>query len=286
MEKREDMSSLTQIICLANSRKIKERCIAGIDINTGKLVRPVCDKLFPEDGRIPESVRLINGREPELLDILEIPLADIGNNFGFEGENLSILPGKWKIIGKVTSRDVINYCVDSPYVLHNSKKYVYPSYLRSLPTDRRYTLQLVQPQEFSISLNIDRQWQGHVKLANGEFLENINITDSSLVKKMYAGFQPPTKCLLLMSLSLPWADDSWKGERPCWKLIAGVIELTSDPPSLMDFILKQTDIEMKNCGLSIEQGRNYLLANFRKRSRRELTINELQQFLQYLRSSK
>jgi hypothetical protein len=145
---------------------------------------------------------------------------------------------------------------------------------------------VIQPIEFSVSLNIDRQWQGYLRLANGEFLENINITDSSLLKKMYAGFQAPAKCLLVMSLSLPWAYDSWRGEKPCWKLIAGVIELTDDPPSLMEFLIRQTDIEMKKCGLSIDQGRSYLIDNFRKRSRQELTVNELQQFLRYLRLSK
>ena len=94
------MSSVKRIICLANSWKLKERCIAGIDIDTGKWVRPICDSLYPEDGRVPESVRLVNGREPQLLDILEIPLADTGNNFGFESENLSVLKGDWHLTGR------------------------------------------------------------------------------------------------------------------------------------------------------------------------------------------
>lgn len=91
------MSSVKRIICLANSWKLKERCIAGIDIDTGKWVRPVCDSLYPEDGRVPKNICLVDGREPELLDILEIPLADTGNNFDFESENLSVLRGQWKI---------------------------------------------------------------------------------------------------------------------------------------------------------------------------------------------
>ncbi|MFP5272720.1 dual OB domain-containing protein [Coleofasciculus sp.] len=39
---------MKKIICLANSRKLDERCIAGIDLNTGKWVRPVCDDRYPE----------------------------------------------------------------------------------------------------------------------------------------------------------------------------------------------------------------------------------------------
>ena len=72
------MSSLKKIVCLANSWKLNERCIAGIDISSGNWVRPVCDSLYPEDGRVPRSVRLISDKEPKVLDILEIPLADTG----------------------------------------------------------------------------------------------------------------------------------------------------------------------------------------------------------------
>ena len=72
------MSSLKRIICLANSEKLRERCIAGIDLDTGKWVRPVCDNLYPEDGRVPKLIRLVEGREPELLDILEVPISDSG----------------------------------------------------------------------------------------------------------------------------------------------------------------------------------------------------------------
>jgi hypothetical protein len=66
------MPSLKRIVCLANSEKLQERCIAGIDLDTGKWVRPVCDSLYPEDGRIPELVRQIDNREPALLDILVV----------------------------------------------------------------------------------------------------------------------------------------------------------------------------------------------------------------------
>jgi hypothetical protein len=72
------MSSLKRIVCLANSWKLEERCVAGIDLDTEKWIRPVCDSVYPENGKVPKSARLIEGREPELLDILEIPLAETG----------------------------------------------------------------------------------------------------------------------------------------------------------------------------------------------------------------
>ena len=65
------MSSLRRIICLENSWREDERCISGIDMNTGKWVRPVCDDLYPEDGRIPQKIRLIQGLLIKLFNRIE-----------------------------------------------------------------------------------------------------------------------------------------------------------------------------------------------------------------------
>lgn len=58
---------MTRIICLANSWKNGDMCIAGINELQGKWVRPVSD--LP-DGRIPKAMWLINRLEPALLDVL------------------------------------------------------------------------------------------------------------------------------------------------------------------------------------------------------------------------
>lgn len=49
------MSSLKTIICLANFKKLNEHCVAGINLDTGKWVRPVCDRQYPQDGRVPKK---------------------------------------------------------------------------------------------------------------------------------------------------------------------------------------------------------------------------------------
>jgi len=267
------MSSVRKIICLANSWKLKERCIAGIDIDTGKWVRPVCDSRYPEDGRVPSSTRLINSTEPKLLDILEIPLAETGNNFGFESENLSILSGNWKLIGKALPYDIIKFCSESQYILHNSEKFVNPSYLKRLPFEQRQTLQLVKSSEFIIT-RAGNTWKGSIQLSNGQSLQNLTITDPFLVHKLDVGYEPPNQCFIVISLSMPWAYEDWEGEEPCWKLIAGVI------PDLFC----QTDVEIQRVGWRVPQGRDYLARNFDKKSRRQLTFEELQHFLEYLQS--
>ena len=181
---------------MANSRKLGERCIA---VDTGKWIRPVCDELYPQDGRIPRSVRLVEGREPELLDILEIPLADTGNDFGFESENRSVLPGHWNCLGKAKTKDLLKYCGYFPHILHNSWKYVNPSYLQSLPSHQRRTIQLLQVVSFSV----EPRWRGTIRSASGDSLAGVKITDQVFVEKLDAGYEPPNNCLVTVSLSLP-----------------------------------------------------------------------------------
>lgn len=217
---------MKKIICLANSRKLDERCIAGIDLSTGKWVRPVCDDLYPEDGRVPKFIRLVEGREPKLLDVLEIPLSDTGNDFGFECENLSVLGGDWKCLSRVQPTNLLRYCGNFQKILHNSIKYVNPSYLQSLPFEQRRTLQLVRAVSFYAQNRGNNNWRGTLQTANGQCLKDAKITDPIFVDKLNAGYQPQNNCLVTVSLSMPYQPrPDWEDEVPCWKLIAGVIEL-------------------------------------------------------------
>lgn len=223
------MSSLRKIVCLANSWKNRERCLAGIDLDSEKWVRPVCDRdeRYSNDGRIPRSVRLLEGREPELLDIIEIPLSHTGNNFGFECENLSILSGPWRYLGKAQAASLIKYCSGFKHILHNSEKAVSPDYLRSRPSVQRRSLQLVQVNDFSVAKNKGGSgWRGTFS-SHGARLVNAKITDPILTEKLEEGHSPSPVCLLTMSLSMPFPLNEPNTPPLCWKLIAGVIELPS-----------------------------------------------------------
>jgi hypothetical protein len=220
------MSSTKRIICLSNSLKLSERCIAGIDLDSGKWVRPIYDSLYPQDGRVPASVRIVEGKEPDLLDILEIPLDDTGNDFGFECENLTILPGEWRFVDKANPKDLVNYCGSFLNILHNTSKYVDPSFLRSLDFNQRRTLQLIETNNFSVARSSSAGWRGTIRTINGQSLNDAKITDPVFVEKLNQGYQPTGIYLVTVSLSMPFAPrPDWEGEHPCWKLIAGVIEL-------------------------------------------------------------
>ena len=220
------MPSVTKLICLANSWKRGERCIAGINTIKNRWIRPVSN--LP-DGRITKEMRRIKGLEPALLDVLEIPLAKTGPDFGFECENLSVLPGKWRRLGKVSSEYLLQYYRDEEYILHNNKRYVTVSYMQSLPKSKRCTLQLVKAVALLVKPigkrfeGVDK-WEGTIITGQGQRL-TATITDPVFVRRLELGYKPTSPYLVTVSLSMPWRPANWEGDDPCWKLIAAVIEL-------------------------------------------------------------
>jgi len=75
------------IICLANSRKISGRCVAGKETAGGKIgawIRPVSGR--PAGELSEEDRRFENGQDPRLLDVIRIPMVE-PRPHGFQTEN-------------------------------------------------------------------------------------------------------------------------------------------------------------------------------------------------------
>ena len=219
---------MTQIICLANSWKRGERCIAGIDLKTQNWIRPVYDRL--KGGCVPKNVRWINGKEPQILDVIDIPLNGNYVKPGFASENRTIVPGKWSKIGIIKPHQIIKCSNFNIPILHNCDRYVTVPFLESLPFAERRTIQLVYTSKLEITkeLNSDGRikWKGTLINNFGYKLENASITDPEFVERLESGDRPQKPCLITVSLSLPFRPhENWSGGNPCWKLIAGVIEL-------------------------------------------------------------
>lgn len=119
---------------------------------------------------------------------------------------------------------------------------------------------------------------------NGQFLENLTITDPIFVKKLDEGYLPSQDCLVVVSLNMPWASQSWSGEKSCWKLIAGVIDLVDNQPSTIADLISQIDLEIKRVGWTVDQESSYIDRKFYKRNRNLLNLDELQQFVIVLES--
>ena len=222
--------SMTRLVVLANSWKHSDWCIAGIDLDTGNWVRPVTQL---KDGRIPRSAMKLEGYFPKLLDIIGLPLSPTGPDYGFEKENRTLLPGKWIRHGQMKPDALRPYAKKSDCVLHNLENYVSFDVLHEKPPEEQCSLQLIYVDDFRARAARKRStgettWQG--VFTSGREPLAIRITDPAFVGKLQAGHKPAATCLLTMSLSMPYKPPEWDEDKgpACWKLIAGIIEITKE----------------------------------------------------------
>ncbi len=271
---------MTEIVCLANSRKRNNKCIAGINLKTGQWIRPITNT---EDGAIPHYLTLTNGTPLQVLDIVDIPLNEKNRGKGYESENRLTLSGEWKITGQVQSSDLLKFRESE--ILHFEEdewlQAVPSEYLRSLPRKKCRTLQLIQTDKFQVRQKELGKWRGIMPIGNSNKVLKASITDPKLCRLLDNGHQVSQNCLLTLSFSQPFPklEDT---ELLCYRLIASVIELTGDEFCPIAELIIEVDREMERAGWSKEQGIEYLLHNFQKRSRTLLSLEELHQFLNHL----
>src|SRR5580658_5662159 len=72
-----NVSMLKRIVCLANSRKLSGRCIAGKEIHKGKQIgwiRPVSAREHEEVSEYERQYQ--DGSDPSVLDVMDIELIE------------------------------------------------------------------------------------------------------------------------------------------------------------------------------------------------------------------
>jgi len=211
---------MARIICLANSYKGGgKRCIAGIDMETRKWVRPFNNKGY--EGAIGNE-RLIKGNEPRVLDILDIPIGGESENYGCQPENRILLPGRWKKIGTISPEDILKYVDEDPLLLHNDDKKVDPEYFTSIQKKQWKSLQLIQARDVRFGKNPWNKWKCYFSYYHHCY--ELSITDAEVRDHLNAGGKIARKCFLTISMGGPYDRDN-SGKKFCWKMVAGVVEL-------------------------------------------------------------
>src|SRR5512145_2095239 len=102
------MSIIKRIICLANSRKLNGRCIAGKELVTeveiSGWIRPVSDREHEEISQ--EERQCTDGSEASVFDIIDIPLL-YAQPKSYQQENWLLDPAhRWEKVGRATWNDL------------------------------------------------------------------------------------------------------------------------------------------------------------------------------------
>jgi hypothetical protein len=216
----------TIVLCLANSKKLNERCVAGIDVRTGDWVRPVSRS--GDHGAVPFEERQIDRSEPQLLDLIAMDLAHEGPT-GFEychaRENRWIEPSPWRRIGRANAADLGRYCSTEGIILHSGSKFTRPDVIHAKPLAQRHTLELRWVNQLRLRHD-GRKWRCSF-VAHPEIAANdIPVTDPELLEDLKNGKDVPVKGFAVISLGVPAVPrylPNWDQGPVGWKLLAAWI---------------------------------------------------------------
>ena len=99
--------NVKRIVCLANSRKLNGRCVAGKEIledgNIGRWVRPVSARKSEEVSEYERQYE--DGGEPRVLDVIDVPLLSARPK-NYQQENWLLDPDRyWERVCHVSWTD-------------------------------------------------------------------------------------------------------------------------------------------------------------------------------------
>ena len=226
------MSYIKRIVCLANSMKVGGNCIAGreicLDGRYGGWIRPVSSRPTSE---ISFMESLCEGNlDPELLDVLDIPLLE-GRPHNHQTENYLIdtsLP--WVKQGRIPPNDLSALCQHPTALWLNTDKTIHGSYdCLSQQEAVTFTKSLVLIQARSVTVEVrtrmrdgDARQSFRASFKYNTVYYNLSITDPHAVhtfgRKGDGTYSIPGAHLTI-SLTEPYAKDNNRSH----KIVAAII---------------------------------------------------------------
>ncbi len=224
------MATVKRIVCLANSRKLNGRCLAGKEFGgdtVGTWIRPVGAR---EHGEVSEYERQYeDGSDPKILDVIDVPLLDPQPK-GFEQENWLLDPEYyWGKVGRVTWPELARLA-DHVEPLWIDGIHTYNGINDKIPLAQvgtvRSSLRLLHVTTLRISVfkpgeafgNLKRRVQGRFNYGDREY--RLWVTDPTYERSFLSksdGDYELGESFLTVSLGEPYSD-------ACHKLIAAIIE--------------------------------------------------------------
>ena len=231
------MAEVKRLVCLANSRKLNGRCLAGIELVGGRKagwIRPVSAR---EKEEVSEAERQYpDGSDPCVLDVIDVPFLGAQART-FQQENWLLDPDRyWEKIEQFPF-DRLARLVDTPASLwingnstyNGSNDFVALAQVNSL----RSSLYLIKVDRLILSVfkpseafgNPKRRVQGIFTYNGTEY--KLWVTDPVYERRFLAkpdGDSALGECFLTISLGEPFNDS-------CYKLIAALLQPDGGPSS-------------------------------------------------------
>lgn len=227
--------ALKKIVCLAKSRKIGGLCFAGKEISNnnviGSWIRPVSSR--ESEAISSNECEYDDGCEPDLLDIMEIPIVK-HKPTSYQCENYLIDDEYYWKKENVFHKKNLEQLRDYPEALwepHDSSYYgINDRVLESFKDDLKNSLYLISPSRFAIEVRTEgeefanprRKIRARFKYNGETYL--FPITDPDIERTYYRKENdrypiknPEDKIFLCVSIGLPH-------EGYCYKFVASIIE--------------------------------------------------------------
>lgn len=229
------MPTVKRIVCLANSRKLNGRCIAGKELSGDRPVgwiRPVSAREHEEVSEYERQYE--DGSDPRVLDLMDVPLLDPRPK-GYQQENWLLNPEEyWLKAGRATWNDLPSLADPvAPLWIdgHSTYNGMNDKIPLSLADTLDHSLRLIRVERLMLSVfkpgeafgNLKRRVQGGFQHAGTRY--RLWITDPGYERAYLAkpdGDYQIGESFLTISLGEPYND-------ACYKLIAAIIERRGGP---------------------------------------------------------
>ncbi len=229
------MPTVKRLVCLANSRKLHGRCLAGIEFADGRRagwIRPVSAREHEEVSEYERQYQ--DGSDPKVLDIIKVPLLDPRPK-AYQQENWLLDPDYyWERVGRIDWKDlrglldpVEQLWVDGDSTYNGMNDRILLTHAGGVSS----SLRLIFVERLTLSVfmpgaafgNPKRRVQGRFNHAGSQY--RLWVTDPNYERTYLAqpdGDYLVGQCFLTVSLGEPH-------EGACYKLIAGIMEPSGGP---------------------------------------------------------
>lgn len=219
-----------QFICLANSRKLQGRCVAGLRFGGTGWFRPV--STLPHGTLSYNDCVLNTGNVAALLDVVEVDVARARPE-PHQPENWELAPGTWRLVQQIAPASALTVLkpalVSGPVLLENQADRVRHALLLAKPAAA--SLALVEPSsiQWQITTSLSGNRQSRCRFTLGSTHYDLSVTDLDIERALAAqpvgihprdaaGIPAHARVLLTISLGEPFNGD-------CYKLVAAVLVL-------------------------------------------------------------